>query len=114
MKVTFRKPVLAGFVSIVILNSSFLNVAYMFFHNLSSFGPLDGLHLVRHPYINQHYLRMNEYRINKKYYEKPLRSVTLFNENIFYYRFGKNILKQAIMVVCLYNLRDRTYSQVYT
>ena len=84
----------------------------MFFHNLSSFGPLDGLHQVRHPYINQHYLRMNEYRINKKYYEKPLRSVTLFNENIFYYRFGKNILKQAIMVVCLYNLRDRTYSQV--
>ena len=46
--------------------------------------------------------------------EKPLRPVILFIDNIFYNCFGRKCFKQAIIVVCLCNLQDRTYSHVYT
>ena len=41
---------------------------------------------------------------DKKYYEKPLRTAILFIENIFYNRFGKNVLNKRlcwhVFVVC--------------
>ena len=33
---------------------------------------------------------------DKKYYEKPLRTVILFIEKIFYNRFGKNVLNKQL------------------
>ena len=33
---------------------------------------------------------------DKKYYEKLLRTVILFIENIFYNRFGKNVLSKQL------------------
>ena len=48
---------------------------------------------------------------------KKLRNDT-FKKNYFYNQFyncfGKKYVKQAIMVVCLCNLQDRTYSHAYT
>ena len=41
---------------------------------------------------------------NKKYYEKTLRTVTLFTKRIYYHRFGKNVLNKQlwwyIFVIC--------------
>ena len=34
--------------------------------------------------------------VDKKYYEKPLRTVILFIDNIFYNRFGKNVLNKQL------------------
>ena len=41
---------------------------------------------------------------DKKYYEKPIRTVIIFIENIFYNRFGENVLNKQLwwcfFVIC--------------
>ena len=34
---------------------------------------------------------------DKKYYEKPIRTVIIFIENIFYNRFGENVLNKQLL-----------------
>ena len=35
---------------------------------------------------------------DKKYYEKPIRTVIIFIENIFYNRFGENVLNKQLLL----------------